>query len=132
MFDSEKIYESLYANNTKEETEKEICRLYKLYCERLDEFKKAQRARWILTFVGIAAVFILVVCLFSQPSLDDILNAGIGTIGTVLLVACMFSAFYIFVNISIFGWLIQKIIAEDRRLDDIKKRIYVLEKKLED
>ena len=130
MFDNEKIYESLYSNYTKEQKQKEIANLYNLYYKRLGEFRKASRLRWLLTFAGIAIIFILIICIFSQPSLKDILN-NVWSFVSILLIACMLSAFYIFINISLFGWLIQKVIAEDRRLDDIKKRIYVLEKKLD-
>ena len=107
--------------------QQEIERLGRLYCERKAEFIKANRIRWLLTFVGFAVAFLVILCLFAQPDIEDILNADITAILTILFIACMFSAFHIFVNGSIFGWLFQKIIAQDRRLDEIMKQIRELE-----
>jgi uncharacterized membrane protein len=115
---------------TEQETIKELNRLADLYHKRKKEFDKASRIRWILTFVGFTLVFLIIIFLFSQATMKDMLKADIRTIGTILLIACLFSGGHMYFNVAIFGWLFQKDIAEGRRLDDIEKRIRELEKTL--
>lgn len=127
MMDNEAVYEDLarlYSTSTEEEKQKEIKRLSDAYHGRVEKFKKENRTRWILTFVGFAFAFLFVICLLFYRRLED---ANIETIGIILILSLVCAAFHMFVNISIFGWLIQKIIAEDRSLDDIKKHIRAIE-----
>lgn len=118
---------------TNKEIAEELERLTNIYYERKQEYQKASRNRMLLTFVGFAVAFIVVVLLLSQPTMEDILSLGwdsLGMIGAVLLLACMFSGFHMFVNLSIFDWLILKDITENRHLIEIEKEIIELEKTL--
>ena len=116
---------------TKQETIEELERLARIYYERQAEFAKASRIRWLLSFVGFVLVFFYLLILGDIKSLFRVRSfEEIKNILMMLLVCIMFTGFYYFINVSVFGWLFQKDIAEDRRLDDIEKRIRELEKTL--
>lgn len=112
---------------TKQETIEELERLARIYYERQAEFAKASRIRWLLSFVGFVLVFFYLLILGDIKSL---FSTSIKNILMMLLVCIVFTGFYYFINISVFGWLFKKDIAEGRRLDDIEKRIRELEKTL--
>lgn len=112
---------------TEQETIKELKRLANLYHERKREFAKASRTRWILTFVG----FLLVFCfLFLKGDIRSLFDENIKDILLMLAGAIMLTGFYFFINISVFGWLFQKNIAEGRQLDNIEKQIRELEENI--
>ena len=114
---------------SEEETVKELNRLADLYYEREAEFAKASRTRWILTFVGFTLV-VSYILIGITGGIESLFSADIKNILIVLLAGAVITGFHFWVNISIFGWLFQKDIAEGRRLDDIEKRIRELEKTL--
>ena len=124
-----------YSGLSKEEKERELKRLATLYCERRDSFEKAEQKRWILTFVGFATSFLVISLVISfvlsRPTLEDVLNADITAIGAFLLGVLLFTGFYFFVNISIFGWLFEKSVKEGRAVDNIMREIRLLEKNLQ-
>lgn len=105
----------------------ELERLANIYYKRQAEFKKASRSRWLISFVGFALVIIF---LLIKGDIDYLFSAGIKNILIMLLVGTVMTGFYFFINVSVFGWLFQKDIAEGRRLDDIEKQIRELEKTL--
>ena len=112
---------------SEQDTIKELERLSKLYYERKAEFDKASKTRWILAFIGFVLVFSFVLI---RGNIKSLFSADIKSLLMALLAVTVATGFYFFVNISIFGWLFQKDIAEGRRLDDIEKRISELEKTL--
>ena len=113
---------------TEQETIRELERLANLYHERKREFAKASRIRWILTFVG----FLLVFCfLFLKGDIRSLFDENIKDILLMFAGAIMLTGLYFLINVSVFGWLFQKSIAEGRRLDNIEKQIRELEKTLE-
>ena len=105
----------------------EINKLYHLLDLRKTEFKKASRIRWILAFVGFVLVFCFVLI---KGDIKSLFEADVIGIFWMLVVAAMLTGFYFFVNVSIFGWLFQKDIADKRRLDNIQQQINELEKNL--
>jgi hypothetical protein len=105
----------------------ELERLTKIYYERKKEFAKAGRIRWLISFIGFALVFCFILI---QGNLKFLFTAGIKNILIILLVGTVMTGFYFFVNVSVFGWLFQKDIAEGRRLVDIENEIIELEKTL--
>lgn len=116
------------------ETIKELERLSNLYHERKAEFDKASRIRWILAFVGFVLVFFFILIKGDTKSLFKALfSADIEQIKNILLLllaGMVVTGFHFFINISVFGWLFQKDIAENRRLDSIEQQIRELEKHL--
>lgn len=112
---------------TEKETIKELERLANIYYERKQEFVKASRIRWLLSFAGFALVFFFVLI---KGDFKSLFSADIKSIIILLLVGVVMTGFHFFINVSVFGWLFQKDIAEGRRLDDIEKRIRELEKTL--
>lgn len=119
-----------YSNLSEAEKERELKRLATYYCERREAFIKAERKRWILTFVGFAVSFLAIIIVFSQTTLEEIINADITTIGAVLLGVLLFTGFYFYVNVSIFGRLFEKSVTEGRAVDDIMLEVRLLEKSL--
>lgn len=110
---------------TEKETIKELERLSNLYHQRKQEFAKASRIRWLISFAG----FVLVFCfILIKGDIKTLFSADVKNILLMLLVAIVMTGFHFFINVSVFGWLFQKDIAEGRRLDDIEKRIRELEK----
>lgn len=105
----------------------ELERLSKLYFKRKQEFAKASRIRWLISFIGFALVFFFIII---RGDLKSLFNESIWYILIMLLVGTVMTGFYFFINVSVFGWLFQKDIAESRRLDDIEKQIRELEKTL--
>ena len=112
---------------TEKQILEELERLTKIYYERKKEFAKAGRIRWLLSFVGFVLVFFYILI---QGDLKFLFTAGIKNILIMLLVGIVMTGFYFFVNVSVFGWLFQKDIAEGRRLVDIENEIIELEKTL--
>ena len=109
----------------------EIARLTQVYQEKMLKLRKNNKTRWILTFCGFALViFVIILIAMGNLSLDDVLQSSFSEIGTMLLLAIVLTAIHFLINVSIFGWLIQKIIAADRELDPIKKQIQELENTL--
>ena len=111
----------------------EINRLCSLYCERRKEFKKARIIRHILTIIGFSIVyFVIFMVIWGNTDIEEMLEyvANIGLYRTFLLVliSVALAVLHIFINGSLFATLIQKHIAEDRRLDAIMKQIQELEK----
>lgn len=118
----------------KKETISELERLSNLYHERKSEFSKASRIRWILVFIGFVLLFFYILIKGDIKSLlGSIFSADIEHIKNILLmllVGVAATGFHFLVNISVFGWLFQKDIAEGRRLDSIEQQIRELEKHL--
>lgn len=112
---------------TEKETIRELERLANIYFERKEEFVKASRIRWLLSFAGFALVFFIFLI---KGDLKSLFSADIRTVLIMLLVSIVMTGFHFFINFSVFGWLFQKDIAEGRRLDDIEKQIRELEKTL--
>lgn len=103
--------------------QKELERLRRLYYERKNEFVKANRIRWILTLVCFAICnFIVLLFLFTRKG-----RADLSAIIEMIISSIVLALFHVFVNASVFGALFQKIIAQDRRLDDIMNQIKALE-----
>ena len=102
----------------KELRQQEINRLHKLLCEREKEFNRAKTRRLIITAAGFATFYFLV--------LFNIGDHAWLNIAEDFVVAVVFAVFHVFINGSIFGWLFQKSIAEDRRLEAIIKQIQEL------
>ena len=98
----------------------ELSRLSQLYNEKLCRLKRHNRIRWILTFCAYALVFFGILLL----ALGDV------NIGATLLLAVVLTAIHFLINVSIFGWIIQKMIAADRQLEPIFKRVQELEQSL--
>ena len=115
---------------TEQETIKELEYLADLYHERKKEFSKASRIRWLISFVGFGIVFSFVLIGIAGGDIEEIFSADIRNILIVLLAGMVMAGFHFLINVSVFGWLFQKDIAEGRRLDDIEKRIRELEKTL--
>lgn len=100
--------------------QQEISHLSQMYNEKLCSFKRNGKIRWILTFCGFTLVYFGILML----GLDD------PSIGLTLILAAIFTAIHFLINVSIFGWLIQKKIATERELDQMKKKIEQLAKSL--
>ena len=113
-----------------ETTKREIEQLARLYYERETEFKKASRIRWILAFVGFTLVVSYILISIVGGDIKSVFSADIRNILIMLLTGAVITGFHFFINISVFGWLFQKDIAEDRRLANIENRIRELEKEL--
>lgn len=99
----------------KELKQQELNRLHRLLCEREKEFKKAKSQRITITALGFTVFYFWV-----------LFNTGDHTWSNIaedFVVAIVFAGFHVFINGSVFGWLFQKSIAEDRRLDAIMKQI---------
>lgn len=111
-----------------ETTKAEINRLADIYYTRKDEFAKASRIRWVLSFIGFVLIFFLFLI---QGDVKSLFHADIRKILIILLISCVVTGFHFFVNISIFGWLFQRDIAEGRRLKNIEMQLEELAKDLQ-
>lgn len=101
--------------------QQEIDRLRRLYYEKDKEFEAAKRKRTLITWLGFAALFF---CLFICST--DVYGMEIlGVLGASLFL----SAFYVLINVLIFGWLAGKGNDETQILASIEKRIRDLENK---
>ena len=98
----------------------ELSRLSQMYNEKLCQFKRNSRIRWIITFCGFSLAYFGILLLV----LGDV------NIGATLLLAVIFTAIHFLINVSIFGWLIKKRIAEEKQLDPIIKKVDELEQSL--
>lgn len=99
-----------------DKNKEELNRLYRLLCEREKEFDTAKRNRTIVTIIGFAIFyFIVIYAVMGKPTGMDIIYA--------IVIAVVLSGFHFFINASIFGSLFQKSLAEDQRLKDIQKQI---------
>lgn len=96
----------------------EIYHLSQTYHDKLSKFKRNSRIRWILTFCGFALIYFGVL-------VNVFPDAEVGLVG---LLAVIFTAIHFLINVSIFGWLIQRKIAADRELEQIRQRLNKLEK----
>lgn len=96
----------------------ELSRLSQMYHDKLSKFKRSNRIRWVLTFCGFSIVYFGILVNVFQ-------DAEVGMVG---LLAIIFTAIHFLINVSIFGWLIQRKIAADRELEQIKQRLNKLEK----
>lgn len=114
----------------KESTKSEIDSLARLYCEKRYKFEKDSKIRWILTFCAFALVFSYIFIVISVGDIKSLFSEDIMDILAILLAGILITGFHFFINVSVFGWLFQKDIAEGRRLDDIVKQIRDLEKTL--
>lgn len=102
----------------------ELNKLYHLFEIRKKEFAKAKRTRWLMCFAG----FVLVFCFaLIKGDIKYLFSADMSKIIGLLIAGIVMTGFHFFVNVSIFGWLFQKDIAADRRLDELKTRISVIE-----
>ena len=109
----------------------EINRLTRVYCEKRLSLEKANKARWILTFCAFALVaFVVIMITMGNLTIEDVLQTNLQEIVLALFLAVVVTAIYFLINVSVFGWLIQKIIAADRELDPITKKIHELENTL--
>ena len=112
----------------KDTKQEESERLARLYFERKKEFTKASRTRWLLAFAGFALVFCIILIALNGGDIGSLFSADLASILMILLAGTVLTGFYFFVNVSIFGWLFQKDIAEGRRLDNIEQQIREIEK----
>lgn len=109
----------------------EINRLTRVYCEKRLSLEKTNKARWILTFCAFALVaFVVIMITMGNLTIEDVLQTNLQEIILALFLAVVVTAIYFLINVSVFGWLIQKIIAADRELDPINKKIHELENAL--
>ena len=115
----------------KETASEELRRLEIVYHEKISKAKKANKLRWSLTFSCFSIInFIVIMLYMGNSTIEDILQTSLKDIGIAVLLAIVLAAIYFIVNVSIFGWLIQKIIAADREAEPILKRIRELEQKV--
>ena len=112
---------------TEQDTIKELKRLANLHHERKKEFAKASKIRWLLTFAAFVFLFFALLIKFD---ISTLFNTNIKDLLLILIATIMLTGLYFFINVSIFGWLFQKDIAEWRRLDNIEEQIKELEKNL--
>ena len=111
-------------------SQEELGKLKTIYCEKMRKERKANRIRWSLTFCGFSIFnFIGIMLYMGNFNIEDVLLTSLKDTCTALLLAVVLAGIYFLVNVSIFGWLIQKSIAADRELEPILKRIRELEKK---
>lgn len=102
----------------------ELNKLYHLFEIRKKEFAKAKRTRWLMCFAG----FVLVFCFaLIKGDIKYLFSADMSKIIGLLITGIVMTGFYFFVTISIFGWILQKDIADGRRLESIREKIIELE-----
>ena len=110
-----------FNDKDKTEIEKELQRLCKIRHERNKEFESANKKRNIITILGFALLFFLLICVFWKPTGMDILWG--------LLISICASLCYYFINFSIFiSWLAAKGMEEHNRLSSLDNDIKYLEK----
>lgn len=115
----------------RETASEELRRLEIAYYEKISKAKKANKIRWSITFCCFSVInFIVIMLYMGNSTITEVLQASLKDIGLAILLAIVLAAIYFIVNVSIFGWLIQKIIAADREAEPILKRIRELEKKV--
>lgn len=112
----------------KETASEELRRLEIVYHEKTSKAMKANKLRWSLTFCCFVIInFIVVMLSMGNLTIEDVLQTSFKDICLAFLLAVVWAAIFFIVNVSIFGWLIQKIIAADREAEPILKRIRELE-----
>lgn len=109
-----------FNDKDKTEIEKELKRLCQIRFERDKEFESKNKKRNIITIIGFALLFFLLICIFGKPTGADIL--------WVALISVFASIFYYFINFSIFiSWLATKGTEEHNRLSALNNDIKYLE-----
>ena len=110
-----------FNDKDKAEIEKELQRLCKIRHERNKEFESANKKRNVITILGFALLFFLLICVFGKLTGIDILWG--------LLISICASLFYYFINFSVFiSWLATKGMEEHNRLSSLDNDIKYLEK----
>lgn len=107
-------------NMDSNERNAELNRLYRLLYERDKEFESAKGRRTIITILGFAIFYFVVLCAFEKPT-------GLNILAT-FVIAIVFAVVHFLINALIFLQLFQKGRAESETLDAIRKRITEVEK----
>ena len=99
--------------------ESERDRLCRLYTERHKEFEAAKTKRTVITILGFAVAYFLILFNLEHPE-------GFAIFGTAA-VALVFSGIHFWINAIVFGYLSMKGREETEILDSIRRRIKELE-----
>lgn len=104
---------------TQTEIEKERNKLQRLYWQRDKEFEAAKLRRTIITILGFALAYFLILYNIDKPTGFDIVST--------FVVAMVLAGLHFFVNTFIFMYLFQKSHDESEQLKAIQKQISDLE-----
>ena len=104
---------------TQAEIENERNRLQQLYWQREKEFEAAKGKRTIITILGFALAYFLILYIIEKPTGFDIVS--------IFVSAMVLAGLHFFVNTLVFMYLFQKGHDESERLKAIQKQISDLE-----
>lgn len=101
--------------------ESERDRLCRLYIERDKEFESAKTKRTVITILGFAVAYFLILFNLEHPD-------GFAIFGTAA-VALAFSGIHFWINAAVFGYLSRKGHEEAMRLESIRNQIKEIDRK---